>query len=98
MIVSNNTSSDIKIQIDGIVYEVKANDELSGIKSEHASHWKGVHSFLTFREEGVTEEPAMEAVTEPKTEEDTTDDAVGDEKDKEAEEEKKSSSKDKKSK
>ena len=98
MIVSNNTSSDIKIQIEGIVYEVKANDELSGIKSEHASHWKGVHSFLTFREEGVTEEPAMEAVTEPKTEEDTTDDAVGDEKDKEAEEEKKSSSKDKKSK
>lgn len=98
MIVSNNTNSDIKIQIDGIVYEVKANDELSGVKSEHASHWKGVHSFLTFREEGVTEEPAMDAMPEPETEESTTEEAVDAEKDEEANDEKKSSSKDKKSK
>ena len=98
MIVSNNTSSDIKIQIEGIVYEVKANDELSGIKSEHASHWKGVHSFLTFRDEGVTEEPAMEAMTEPEAKEGTTDDAVDDEKDEEVEDKKMTPSEDKKSK
>ena len=89
MIVKNPTDSDVKIQIDGIFYEVGANDELGGVKPDHAAHWKGVHQFLSVQEEDSTTskdalqettEEDIEEVKETETEEVVEEEAVEDEK------------------
>lgn len=90
MIVKNPTDSDVKIQIDGIFYEVGANDELEGVKPEHAARWKGIHQFLSMQEEDMgttskealqeTTEEDIEEVTETETEEVVEEEVVEDEK------------------
>lgn len=53
MIVRNPTKNDIEVTIDGISYQVKAEDQIKGVRQSHALHWKNkIHSFIELSEEG----------------------------------------------
>ena len=56
MIVKNNTDKKISVKIKGNLYEVEANDSISGVPSEHAEYWKTMlHNFLVLEQESLPE-------------------------------------------
>ena len=72
MKITNPTGSDIEVQIQGNVYKVEANGELSNVPAEHAAYWKDmIHNFITVEDESapmVAEAPAEEPKEEKKEE------------------------------
>ena len=52
MVITNPTSIEIKVQIEGVNYVLPANGELIGVKEEHALYWKEkLHNFIAIKVE-----------------------------------------------
>jgi hypothetical protein len=70
MKIVNPTDSDVYVVIEGTEYSIPARGEITGVKEEHAFHWKKrVHGFLQVQPEPKAEKPKVEEAVEEVAEE-----------------------------